>query len=141
MVDHHDELEADFQQYYGLNFDKELEKDAMRTSRLFAQLPQGARTFIAIYPAAEWNWNKETQSRILAKLDYILVTLQNIFRDKKRGSAAKPDEQWQPDYVKEAKEEVVRQKRQKLSDEELEELKNYFRHRNDQARYLDDEGH
>lgn len=93
---------------------------------------------MALYPAAEWSWDKETQSRILAKLDHILVTLQEVFRDKKRGQKPKPDEQWQPEYVKEAKEELQRQKRQRMSDEELEALKAFWQRRNSQARFLND---
>ncbi len=135
-MNYHDKLEADFQQYYNLNIEEEIQKDADRVSRLLEQLPQSSRTFVAISPAADWTWDKETQSRILAKLDYILVTLQNIFRDKKKGSPAKPDEQWQPEAVKEAKEEILRKKRQRLSDEELETLKKYWQKHNYKARFL-----
>lgn len=100
-------------------------------------LPPTSRTILAIYPAADWGWDRETQSRILAKLDYILVTIENAFRDKKKSSPAKPDDQWQPEYVKEAKEELRREKHRRLSDEELENLKAFWQRRNSKARFLD----
>lgn len=73
----------------------------------------------------------------MAKLDFILVTVQNMFREKS-GPKAKPDEQWQPEVVKEAKETARREKHRKLTDEELAAVKNYWRRHNDKARYIDD---
>ena len=101
-------------------------------------LPRTSRFILVSAPAAEWDWDKETQSRILAKLDFILVTLQNAFRDKKKSSQVKHDEQWQPECVKEAKEEAQRKKRQKLSDEDLAALKAYYKAKNSGARFIDD---
>ena len=73
----------------------------------------------------------------MAKLDFILVTIQNTFR-KKGGPEIQPDEQWQPEAVKEAKETVRREEHRKITDEELAAIKNYWRRHNDKARYIND---
>ena len=98
-------------------------------------LPQNSRTVLALCPPAEWSWDKETQSRILAKLDLILVTITNAFRDKKKSSPAKPEEQWQPQCVKEAKEEAQRKKHE-FTDEEMEALKAFWKARNRNAKFI-----
>lgn len=102
-------------------------------------LPQSSRTILALAPVAQWNWDRETQSRILAKLDFILVTIENAFRDKKKGNPAKPEEQWQPEAVKEAKEELQKKKLKPYTDEEFEKLKAFWKARNNKAKFLEDE--
>lgn len=94
------------------------------------QLQAQSRTMTAINPARDWSWEKETQSRILMKLDEVACVLvnTNLKKGKKR---AKPDEQFQPDYVKDAKEEArKKQKKQKFTDEEMDQIKAFWQKRN-----------
>ena len=131
MVKYHDEAEADFQETYSLNLDEEIEKGHFpRVARLFMQLPHHSRTFISINPASDWDWDKETQSRILAKLDILSVQLGNLFR-KKGGDKLKPEPQWQPEYVKIAKEEAeAKQKAENsFSKEDMEHIKAFWKAR------------
>lgn len=60
-------------------------------------------------PSKDWDWDKETQSRILYTLDVISCQLSNIFK-KKGAKPRKPAEQFQPDYVKEAKKGAKKEK-------------------------------
>lgn len=131
MVKYHDELEADFQETYSLNLDRELKNGSFtRLARLFLQLPRKSRVFIAIDPTAEWDWDKETQSRILAKLDILSVQIASLFR-KKGSEKLKPEPQWQPECVKIAKEnlESRRKQEQTFSKEDLEEIKAFWKAR------------
>lgn len=134
---HHDELEADFQQYYRLELDKYAHEALLRSARLFSQLPISSRTMSALNPAKDWDWEKETQSRILAKLDEIacIIVNMNLKKGKKK---VKPSEQFQPEYVKKAKEEaeVERRKKKMLTKEEMEQVKNFWANRNPKARLV-----
>lgn len=82
---------------------------------------------VAINPASEWDWDKETQSRILAKLDILSTQLGNLFR-KKGSDKIKPEPQWQPDYVKEAKEraEEKKQAAKAFSEEDMKQIKAFW---------------
>lgn len=123
-----------------MNLDAEIKRDSSRVARLFMQLPIESRTMIAYNPARDWSWDKETQSRILAKLDHIYVLLGNAFRDKKKSSKIKPEPQWQPDYAKEAKEEAqARQNaRRRLTDEEKKALQAFWQKKNYNSIFLED---
>lgn len=102
-------------------------------------LPQSSRTILALAPTADWSWDRETQSRILAKLDFILVTIENAFRDKKKGPPAKPEEQWQPKAVKKAKEELQKKRLKPYTDEEFEQMKAYWKARNSKVKFIEDD--
>lgn len=65
---HFDELEADFQQYYGL--DIALVKPA-RAARLLFQLPRNSRVYVALSPSNQWGWDEILAS----KSNYLLETL------------------------------------------------------------------
>ena len=82
---------------------------------------------VAVNPAAEWDWDKETQSRILAKLDILSTQLGNLFR-KKGSDKIKPEPQWQPDYVKEAKEKAEEKKQaaKAFSEEDMKQIKAFW---------------
>lgn len=133
-------MEADFQQYYHLEIDKIKYQDLARVSRLLGQLPPDSRIMTTLNPGKDWNWDRETQSRILAKLDHIYVLLGNSFRDKKKTAKIKPEPQWQPDYVREAKDEAKTRHdaSKKLSKEDLEATKAFWKHKNPDATFLED---
>lgn len=137
-MNYQDEAEADFQEVYGIDLMRGIEEDFPRMSRLFLQLPPQARVFTKIQPANEWSWDKEVQSRILAKLDIISTQLANMFK-KKGEKAIKPEKQFQPKFVEEAKEESERrrQEKNKFSEDELAKLKDFWKKKNPNARYLD----
>lgn len=102
--------EADFQQYYQINLDyyyKEKIKKGTgfyRYSRLFSELPAESRCIKQLSPAESWSWNDEVQSRILRQIESTNALLYNS--NKKKGNkAVKVGEQFQPDYVKKAKDD------------------------------------
>lgn len=66
---HYDELEADFQQYYGLNV--AFVKPA-RAARLMYQLPKACRLFVAINPAVQWGWREVLANRANHLLDTLI---------------------------------------------------------------------
>lgn len=90
-------------------------------------------------PGKDWNWDKETQSRILAKLDQISCILANMFR-KEGSPKAKPDKQWQPDYVAEAKKKALAQSEEdkRLTQEQIETLKQFWKQRNPEAHFVEE---
>lgn len=92
----------------------------------------------ALNPAKDWDWDKETQSRILMKLDEISCILVNVNRQKGTPKA-KPGEQWQPDYVKEAKEKAntERMGRKRVTPEQLEAIKRFWQSRNPEAKFME----
>lgn len=56
LRDHAGELEADFQQYYGLDMRKLLEAGEFRRAEVLArQLPASSRTARAVEPRLEWD--------------------------------------------------------------------------------------
>lgn len=61
-------------------------------------------------PSKDWNWDRETQSRILMMLDVISCQLSNMFK-KKGKKPRQPDKQFQPDYVEKAKKEAEGEKK------------------------------
>ncbi len=93
---------------------------------------------MAINPAKDWNWDKETQSRILMKLDELCCIMTNINR-KKGSSKAKPGDQFQPDYVKDAKEQAKldRSERKRLTDEQIANIKRFWKQRNPEAKFME----
>ena len=106
MVDY-ELVEADFQQFYNL----ELESIKFRRfSRLFSNLPRESRIIEKYAPAATWKYSDEIASQILLVLQNFLISFGNVNR-KKGTSATKlfsSDNQFQPEYVKEAKQNYQR---------------------------------
>lgn len=86
-------------------------------------------------PSKDWDWDKETQSRILMMLDVISCQLSNMFK-KKGTKPRKPSEQFQPDYVKEAKKEAQGQKRV-LNKDAQKDLAEIFEKRNSKVKNLE----
>ena len=123
-------VEADFQQYYNIDLDllySDGETGYLRYARLFSQLPPTSRIMRKLVPANSWEWNDEVQSRILAKLDSINTNIYNSNR-KKGSKAEKPDPQFQPDYVKEVKDEFLEQQKRKEAD--VDQMREFWKARN-----------
>jgi hypothetical protein len=129
-------VEADFQQYYHLNLEtihlKMVTKGRgfLRYARLFANLPSNSRTMIKLAPAGNWSWSDETASRILSELSELKALTYNAKR-KKGQKPMKPDQQFQPDYIKEAKDEYIKwQKEQSNDRDEIDTMKAFWQARN-----------
>ena len=86
-------------------------------------------------PSKDWDFDKETQSRILMMLDVISCQLSNMFK-KKGAKPRKPAEQFQPDYVKEAKKEVGNKKNEQ-NENIQKDLAQIFEARNNQIKTLE----
>ena len=89
-------------------------------------------------PSKDWDFDKETQSRILMTLDIISCQLSNMFK-KKGHKPRKPDEQFQPDYVKEAKKNMKNEKKL-INQEAQEDLAEIFEARNKDVKRLEEIG-
>lgn len=103
------------------------------------QLPFGSRFITAINPSKDWDWDKETRSRILSKLDMILCTLANMFREKGKPKV-NPEGQYQPEYVKEAKKEWAEKKEEekRFTEEQMEAVKRFWKSRNPKAKFMEE---
>lgn len=64
----YDEIEADFQEFYHLNFE---EVEIERASRLLFQLPKKSRFMRLLQPANNWSWNEV----LLNNISYFLQVL------------------------------------------------------------------
>ena len=87
-------------------------------------------------PSKDWDFDKETQSRILMMLDVISCQLSNMFK-KKGVKPRKPQEQFQPDYVRDAKKDAKKQKKE-ISLEEQKDLAEIFEKRNSNVKSLEE---
>lgn len=130
-------IEADFQQYYGLELESLLRYDFARYCRLLLHLPFESRFIQAHCTSKDWDWDKEVQSRILHALDTISCQLANIVKKEGR-SPAKPRPQFQPDYVKKAKETAERSKQIiQMSSDELEDMEQFWQEYNHNTKRLE----
>lgn len=125
-------IEADFQQYYNLDV---LSLGFQRFARLLINLPIESRFVQKYSPFKDWNWDKEVQSRILQMLDLISCHLYNMHR-KKGTKPLKVGEQFQPDYVKDAKKDLKNDKKEKAKDDGI-ELAKIFEARNNKVNKLE----
>lgn len=87
-------------------------------------------------PSKDWDFDKETQSRILMMLDVISCQLSNAFK-KKNAKPRKPAEQFQPDYVKEAKKEASKEKKESLKQDQS-DLAEIFEKRNNNVKTIEE---
>lgn len=85
-------------------------------------------------PSKDWDWDKETQSRILMMLDVISCQLSNLFK-KKGAKPRKPADQFQPDYVVKAKKEAQGQKKV-INKDAQKDLAELFEKRNNKVNDL-----
>ena len=111
-------VEADFQQYYNLDVST---LGFQRYARLLINLPLESRFVQKYSPFKDWNWDKEVQSRILQMLDLISCHLVNMHR-KKGTKAVKVGEQFQPDFVLEAKKALKNEKKEAAKEDQKEKL-------------------
>ena len=65
---HFDEIEADFQEYYNLDF---AQVPSVRAARLLFQLPQRARIFKKLQPANNWGWDEVLANQMVYLLNVI----------------------------------------------------------------------
>ena len=92
-------MEADFQQYYGLDIST---VDLCRASRLLFQLPVSGRVITTLNPKAQWGW----QEFLANKTNFLLemIVWQNATptkpKDKAKHKAEKP-KPFIPDFMKE----------------------------------------
>lgn len=114
-----------------------IERDLLKAGRLTTQLPPESRLMVALSPAKDWNWDKEVQSRILAELDRIACMFANSHK-KKSAKSVEPAEQFQPDYVKQAKEDAEKKKQAKFkrTDEEMNQIRNFWQQRQKKVKML-----
>lgn len=127
-------IEADFQQFYNLDVSS---LGFQRYARLLLNLPIESRFVQKYSPFRDWDWDKEVQSRILQMLDLISCHLVNMHR-KKGTKPVKVGEQFQPDYVKEAKKEIKAGKKESAK-EAQEDLAKIFEKRNSKVKKLEEE--
>lgn len=126
-------IEADFQQFYNLDV---MSLGFQRYARLLVNLPMESRFIQKYSPFKDWDWDKEVQSRILQMLDLISCHLVNMNR-KKGTKALKVSDQFQPDYVKEAKKDIKKQKKETAAINQ-EELASIFEKRNSEVKELEE---
>lgn len=126
-------IEADFQQYYNIDV---ATLGFCRYARLLVNLPMESRFIQKYSPFKDWDWDKEVQSRILQMLDLISCHLVNMNR-KKGTKALKVQEQFQPDYVKDAKKQLKSGKKES-NKEAQEDLAEIFESRNNNVKKLED---
>lgn len=130
---------ADFQQYYHMDVIPILRHEFRRFAILLLHLPFESR-FVQKYCASkDWGWDKEVSSRILQALNVISCQIANMTREKGK-PPIKPPEQFQPDYVKKAKQEMENNQRSEnaLSSDQLKELREFWQARNHEVKnYVD----
>ena len=87
-------------------------------------------------PFKDWDWDKEVQSRILQMLDLISCHIVNTHR-KKGAKPVKVGEQFQPDYVKDAK-NSARKQRKDQAEIDKQDLAEIFEKRNNKVKKLEE---
>lgn len=103
-------VEADFQQYYGIDLDqyyrqKILNGNGMlRYLRLFSELPLDSRCIKTISPVESWSFADEMASLMLHQLRVLNAAYFNVHKTK-TAKKMKVDDQFQPEYVKKAKDD------------------------------------
>lgn len=125
-------IEADFQQYYHLDI---ATLGFQRYARLLMNLPMESRFIQKYSPFKDWNWDKEVQSRILQMLEIIFCSVANMHR-KKGTKPLRPGEQFQPDYVKNAKKSTKKEAKE-FAREEGEALAEIFEKKNNKVTKLE----
>ena len=93
----YDEIEADFQEFYHLNFG---EVEIERASRLLFQLPKKSRFMRLLQPANNWDWNEV----LLNNISYYLQILawQNTKDAQEEGGGRNAPTIYLPDFMKDA---------------------------------------
>lgn len=128
-------IEADFQQFYGLELEPMLHGKFIRFCRLLANLPFESRFVQKYLPSKDWDWDKETRAQMLNLLDAIYCHIVNLTKSKGQ-PLRKVADLFQPDYVKAAKEEAKKRRREEetITPEELAEMKDFWQDYNHKVR-------
>ena len=123
------------QEYYGLDLDVELRRGFLRPARLFMQLPMHARVMEKLNPVRDWNFDRETQSQILRRLDVISDQLAK-FGSKKKIDTPKP---FEPDYVTKGKKELAERAKEakRWSEADKNRLAEYFAKHNAKVKRIE----
>jgi hypothetical protein len=109
----------------------------LRYARLFENLPATSRIMLKHNPSGSWSWENEAQSRILMKISEVANTLYNTNR-KKGTKPAKPDNQFQPDYVEKAKSDYLKWKKKQSNDQEdSDAMKLFWQSRNPDVKVIE----
>lgn len=99
-----------------------------RYLRLFSELPPDSRCIIRLSPVESWSVSDETNSLILQELRTISSSYYNTHR-KKGAKSIKVTEQFQPEYVKTAKEEYRKHIDGEKSNDIDDDTKAFWEHR------------
>ena len=124
-------IEADFQQFYNLDVGK---LKFQRYARLLINLPRESRFIQKYLDFKDWTWEKEVQSQILRAIEAFTAVYVNSNRKKGTKKAKVPD-LMEPDYVKQAKKNFEKRKKENLADEK-EHLRRIFEEKNPEAKYI-----
>ena len=124
-------IEADFQQYYTLDLSERARWGFQRYARLFINLPVESRTIRHYSPAVAWTWQDEVQSRILHEISALIAVTINM--NRKPGSPPiKPDKQFQPEAVEEAKKVYDKERRasSQYTEEDMKAIREFWERKN-----------
>lgn len=84
---HRDELEADFQQFYGLDYSRMgADYSVAHAAVLANQMPRESRVFRALNPDLEWS----DEMSVLVRIDYLLQVLLQALTGNKSGFRPTP---------------------------------------------------
>lgn len=123
------------QEYYGLDLDREIRRGFLRPARLFMQLPTTARVMEKLNPVRDWNFDRETQSQILRRLDVISDQLAK-FGSKKKIDTPKP---FEPEYVTKGKKKLAERAKEekRWSEADKNKLAEYFAKHNAKVKRIE----
>lgn len=109
------ELDADFQRFYGLDWNEELEKDAIKALSRASLLPPESSTMIKIESPTTWDIDKQLISVIILKLDQLIysvgLTVDGKIAKKAESMHPMPTKPLQPEFYKKAIEEFEEDKK------------------------------
>lgn len=107
-------LEADFQQYYGIDLIKMLRNGGFsRFCRLAINLPQQSRFYVKLYPEVQWTWQEELLSNIFMAITNFNVDYHNANRAKGNPAVKRIEKPFRPNYDKPEHEKDLEKERRK----------------------------
>lgn len=128
-------VEADFQQYYGIDLDQYYnekivgeKKGMLRYLRLFSELPPDSRCIKTLSPVESWTFADEMASLMLHQMRVLNAAFYNVNKAK-TAKKVKVDDQFQPDYVKQAKDDYKAAKDAKKSEDIDDSTKEFWSNR------------
>ena len=99
------------------------------------QLPAQSRVMEKLNPVRDWNFDRETQSQILRRLDVISDQIAK-FGSKKKIETPKP---FEPDYVTKGKKKLAKMQKEtkRWSDDDKNKLASYFAKHNSKVKRIE----